>query len=240
MTLLVRSRELRHRLELVRRTDIDLAELAGLQQRREQWRPKAAARDAMARRWQVLAQTAGPAGDDVAARRDDVAALAASAAKLLASDASVQQLSGENLWGRLLKAADAACSAAERALQEAWARWIAALGTVEHPQSLESRVPHSDENMRLLGQYRQTWSRLQPFVAGPSPMEAAVLDEVRTLVEQLTRLRGAMVIDAPPEVLHFLSAVEAGRATLADASDAVMAWLRERDRPGRFRVTLEP
>ena len=167
------------------------------------------------------------------------AALSHEARKLLSQGADVHVLSENNLWTRLLAAAETSNKVAAEALQSAWRQVLDDLGVLELPATLEARIPPTPANARILSEYKALHSQYQSLVRQGPPASHSTLNELAHYVERLREIQAGLTLLAPEAVRVFLRAVQQGGASIELLTPEIIHWLRANDDPSRFVIKLK-
>lgn len=237
-TLMERSRCARTGLERTRLANQTRKQLSTVQARALEWSKCTKAHSAARTRMSVFPEHFATLPPEVAKANVAAAALAHEAQALLRSGADIEALYSENLWTRLLAAADGANKAAEDAARVAWNQVREEMGSVEKPTALEARMPRTPANEKVLADYKTQYNQYEALVRQGVPNSPSVLDDLSRAVERLREVQAGLTLAAPEAVRVFLRAVQQGNAGIDLLTPEVVAWLQANDDPGRFVIKV--
>ncbi|EPA2276178.1 hypothetical protein ACQ1GZ_000720 [Escherichia coli] len=118
----------------------------------------------------------------------------------------------------------------------AWVNYIRGLKAQwEVDQRLFSNLAHQEGQRKVQQHYIDLVEKFTCSSRG-LPKTIEEFETVRDLHEKLCQQRGALKLDVPEEVNHFLKAVAGQGATLDMLTPNVLSWLTEEDDPTRYRI----
>jgi hypothetical protein len=237
-TLMLTCSELRAGLQRARIANQTKQEISAIQERLREWNQRASTRCSLVEKVRFV-DLAILQRDDVHQADIGVFSLAVEAKRRLQAGGDVQTLAIDNLWARLIGAADTANGLVQDAARSTWRQFVDNLGRVENPAVLESRVLTTPANARLLAEYKVSYLKYQSAVRTDLPLTATTASEIAEVVATLRAIQEQMRSEAPEHVTRFLKAVESGGAALELVTSEVITWLRENDDPNRFVVKVK-
>lgn len=237
-TLMERSQAARVGLERARLANQTRKQLAAVQARATEWSTRTSAHSAARKRMAVFPEHFATLPPEVAEADAAAAALAREAQALLRRGADIEALYAENLWTRLLAAADSANKAAADAARAAWEQVREEMGSMETPASLEARMPRTPANERVLTDYKTQYQQYAALVRQGTPSSASVLHDLSRAIERLREVQAGLTLSAPEAVRVFLRAVQQGNAGIDLLTPEVVAWLQANDDPARFVIRV--
>ncbi|ODV42718.1 hypothetical protein AWV79_24160 [Cupriavidus sp. UYMMa02A] len=173
----------------------------------------------------------------LAKANESVRALCTQAHQRLKESQNVEVLSNDDLWLRLLGAAEQANKVFADAIRAAWSMLIRELGDLESLTAISSRIPATPANEKALASYRELFGRYAALKSAEMPASAASAGQLRECVAQLREIHSSLT-PAPASVQKFFKAVDAGGASLDLITEEVLAWLKSHDDWARFVVRL--
>jgi len=237
-TMVERSRQARTGLDRARLANLLRQQISALQARSTEWSDRCAKRDAVKQQWIVVQARLGTQLD-VDASNASAKALASQARTLLELGNDVQALSADHLWVKLLNSADAANAAASEAVDTAWREYVAELGVVEAPVTLEARVLRTPAARESLEQYKRLYTQYLRLIRREALSESTALEQLARCVREIREVQAVLTVDAPEQVRIFFKSVDEGGATIDQLSPEVLDWLRAHDDVKRFVVKLK-
>lgn len=235
-TLLEEAQKAQAGLEKVRMANQMRHQLAVIQHRTAEWtKHKLQHAQLQSRSGYLLMEQSAPA--PLAKANERVRALCTQAQQLLKQSGNIEVLSEEDLWLRLLGAAEQANKVCEDAIRAAWSMLIWELGDVESWNVIASRVPATPANEKALTSYRELFSKYAALKSADMPSSPASAGQLRECVAQLREIHTSLT-PAPVSVQKFFKAVDAGGASLDLITEEVLAWLKSHDDWARFVVRL--
>lgn len=235
-TLLDEARTAQAGLEKVRLANQMRYQLAVIQSRAGEWTKPRLQRAQL----QVKSEYV-PLGESskaqLAKANERVRELCAQAHQLVKESGNIEVLSEDDLWLRLLGAAEQANKACEAAIRSAWSTLIRELGEVDSWTIVASRIPAIPANEKALASYREVYGRYAALKSADMPPAAASASQLQDCVAQLREIYASLML-APASVQKFFKAVDAGGASLDLITEEVLAWLKSHDDWARFVVKL--
>lgn len=237
-TLLQRSQAAREGLERARLANQTRKQLSAVQARASEWGARASARSTARKRLAVFPDHFATLPQEVVQAEAAAAVLAREAQALLRQGADIEALYAENLWTRLLAAADSAINAATEAARTAWDQVREEMGSMETPAALEARMPRTPANERVLANYKAHYQQYAALVRQGPPSSPSVLNDLSRAIERLREVQAGLTLSAPESVRVFLRAVQQGNAGIELLTPEVMSWLQANDDPARFVIKV--
>ena len=237
-TLMERSQAAREGLARARLANQTRKQLSAVQARASEWSIRTSTHRAARKRMAVFPDDFATVPPELAAADAAVVALAREAQALLREGADIEALYADNLWTRLLAAAESANKAAADAARAAWERIREELGSVEPPASLEARMPRTPANERVLADYKTQHQQYLALVRQGAPDSTSVLHDLSRIIERLREVQAGFTLSAPEEVRVFLRAVQQGNAGINLLTPEVVTWLQANDDPARFVIKV--
>ncbi len=234
-TLMERAEAVNAGLGRVRAANQARQHLATLQQRSQEWGKLKRRQEQLREAWSRL--TAAPWPVELEKAHAAVGVLATQAGERLRAR-DVQALTEDTLWKGLLESADAAIRASDEAIRSCWRGIIEECGDVSPPQVLQDMAPKTPSNDVALVEYRRAFTIYASLSNQAIPADATPTTSLKNAIASMRQARESLTLTAPPEILAFLNAVEAGGAALALLTPQVMTWLNEHDDPQRFTIKL--
>lgn len=237
-TLMERSQAALAGLQRARLANQTRKQLAAVQARATEWNTRISTRSAARKRMAVFPDHFATLPQEVAVADAAATALAREAQDLLRGDADIDALYQEDLWTRLLAAADSANKAAADAARTAWDQVREEMGSMETPASLEARMPRTPANERVLADYKTQYQQYAALVRQGAPSSPSVLHDLSRAIERLREVQAGLTLSAPEAVRVFLRAVQQGNAGIDLLTPEVVAWLQANDDPARFVIKV--
>jgi hypothetical protein len=234
-TLINSCRQLRAGLQTVKVANQTRQEISALQQRMREWGPHATNRNNFAEKARIV-DSALLQREEIAQAGRSVEALAEKARQVLRAGGNVQDLATDNLWARLINAAESANETVRETARAQWRQFVESLGHVDSPAILEGRMLKTPANEAILLTYKEQYARYLAAIRNDLPSSVATKEEVAHAVVVMQGLREQLEGTAPDAVRLFLNAIETGGAALELLTPEVMEWLRANDDPARFVI----
>jgi hypothetical protein len=227
--------DIRNGLQRARVANQTKHEISALQERIKEWNQVKSARASLLSKIKVLgADFSGR--EDIASEDAQVKTLAAAAKKVLENGTSVQALSDDNLWVRLITLAKNSNERYRSVAKEEWRSLVDSLGHIEAPSALEARMLNTPDNQALLNAYKQHFEKVQTVLRAELPASETDKTTLLSSVKSIQDLSVQLKSFAPEAVRVFLQTVQTGGASLAMATTEVLEWIQTHDDLNRFVV----
>lgn len=206
-----------------------------IQQRTLEWKDRNAKLQALRARTACLALAAEDV-KTVSAKRTAFRQNAGTILARLQQDESINELTRDATWKRLLKSSEGLSDDLEAAGRKAWTAYLEEQSNLENPVALRLRTPPTPENDDALRAYQASYAAYESIARLSLPRTAEDLTQVTTHVAACRQAFARLTFDLPSEVKRFYEAINAGTATLAQVTPSVLKWLAEHGHLERFRV----
>ncbi|MBC8648374.1 hypothetical protein GYM54_01300 [Pseudomonas sp. MTM4] len=210
-------------------------EISALQQRLREWTKHANARRALVEKVRIV-EPSLLAREDIVQADCAVKGLAQQAKTLLLAGGNLQDLAVDNLWTRLIAAAESANDKVRSAARDQWRQFVESLGRVDTPTYLDEQMLRTPANEDLLRTYKEHYPKYSAIARTDLPASTSTPDELIRVVSTLQDVQQQLKGTAPEAVRLFLKAVESGGASMDLITPEVMQWLQANDEPSRFVV----
>jgi len=147
---------------------------------------------------------------------------------------STTLISGTN-WPQLKKNIKATRSQIESCIHVGWDDFSKGFLVGLKPEMLEGAIVPTEENLKLLAQYKETYRSLSQL-----SRQKASTETIRTLKEmgklKLDIAKQLEDFKAPESVKLFLRAISGNGASLELLTEDVVAWLKEQDHFEKYKI----
>lgn len=162
--------------------------------------------------------------------------LAQQAAQLLEQRQSVEVLTEEDLWVRLLQTTQKTAALAWDQVKLGWRLRLEEYQQLSPTQQLRATASPVPQNAVLLEEYDAQYRNASRLAALEAPKSASDPGNLFQAIETCRTLAAQLRFDAPKEVEVFFRAINAGSASLALVTPTVLVWLANNDQLGRYAV----
>ena len=158
------------------------------------------------------------------------------AAQRLEATPDVSVLTEEDLWVRLLQAANKSAETILGAVKQRWATKVAQFKELTPPNLLRATAPALPQNEEALGDYDKNYGSASRLAAIEFPKTPSDPDELAQSIERCKAAAARLRFDAPTDVQVFFRAVNAGGASMTLVTPTVLVWLEENDQLHKYTV----
>lgn len=170
--------------------------------------------------------------DQLAYTRD----LAQQAAQRLEQRQSVEVLTEEDLWVRLLQTTQKTAALARDQVKLGWRLRLEEYQQLSPTQQLRATASPVPQNAMLLEEYDAQYRNASRLAALEAPKSASDPGNLFETIKTCRTLAAQLEFNAPKEVEDFFRAINAGSASLALVTPTVLVWLADNDQLDRFAV----
>ena len=162
--------------------------------------------------------------------------LAQEAAQRLEQRPDIEALTAGDLWVQLLQTAQKTAGAAWDQVKRAWALKVEEFRLLTPSHQLRATSSPLPQNDVLLVDYETQYRAASRLAGMENPRSPSDPEAFAKAIESCKEIAGRLRFDAPTDVEEFFRSINAGSASLAMVTPAVLAWLFENDQLGRYVV----
>jgi hypothetical protein len=153
--------------------------------------------------------------------------LAETAAQRLIESSTIESLTSEDLWVRLLQTTNNSAQLLLASIKQKWADEVSQFSKLTPPLQLKATTSLLPQNEVPLSDYEANYKIADRFSKMEIPSTSQDLSNFLLALNNCVEAAKKLCFDAPETVIEFFRAVNSGGANLSLVTPEVLAWLSE-------------
>jgi len=162
--------------------------------------------------------------------------LAETAAQRLIDSSTIESLTHEDLWIRLLQATKTSAQLLFSSVKKKWSDEVSQFAKLTPPVQLKATTSLLPQNEVLLRDYETNYRIAERFSKMEIPSSSQDLSNFLQAIKNCIEAAKNLCFDAPECVIEFFRAVNSGGANLSLVTPEVLTWLSENNQIQKYIV----